>query len=117
MCFSDVTEAHGPTHYVNRTDSDNCGGMKRFLKKREDPEYQKELIKFERSAAGPAGTLLAYGIDVFHRDGIHQCHRPKEFLPVQLHCAQILSTLFDIQDLHVFLENVSCHHNYHYLFD
>ena len=41
--------------------------MKRFLKKREDHEYQKELMKFERSAAGPAGTLLAYGIDVFHR--------------------------------------------------
>ena len=65
--FSDVTEAHGPTHYVNRTDSDNCGGMNRFLNKREDLEFQKELIKFERSAAGPAGTLLAYGIDVFHR--------------------------------------------------
>ena len=55
--FSDVTEAHGPTHYVNRTDSDNCGGMNRFLNKREDLEFQKELIKFERSAAGPAGTL------------------------------------------------------------
>ena len=65
--FSDVTEAHGPTHYVNRTDSDNCGGMNRFLNKREDSEFQKELIKYERSAAGPAGTLLAYGIDVFHR--------------------------------------------------
>ena len=41
-----------PTHYVNRTDSDNCGGMNRFLNKREDVEFQKELIKFERSAAG-----------------------------------------------------------------
>ena len=65
--FTDVTEAHGPTHYVNRTDSNNIEGMRRFLKHREDLQHQKELRKFERSAAGPAGTLLAYGIDVFHR--------------------------------------------------
>ena len=65
--FTDVTEAHGPTHYVNRTDSNNFEGMKRFLKHRADLQHQEELKKFERSAAGPAGTLLAYGIDVFHR--------------------------------------------------
>ena len=65
--FTDVTEEHGPTHYVNRTDSNGFEGMRRFLKNREDIEHQKELRKFERSAAGPAGTLLAYGIDVFHR--------------------------------------------------
>ena len=65
--FTDVSEAHGPTHYVNRSDSKSFDGMKRFLKHREDLEHQKELKKFERSAAGPAGTLLAYGIDVFHR--------------------------------------------------
>jgi len=65
--FTDVTEQHGPTHYVNRTDSNGFEGMRRFLKNREDIEHQKELRKFEHSAAGPAGTLLAYGIDVFHR--------------------------------------------------
>ena len=65
--FTDVEEAHGPTHYVNRTDSNGFEGIKRFLKNREDVEHQKELRKFEKSAAGPAGTLLAYGIDVFHR--------------------------------------------------
>ena len=65
--FTDVTEEHGPTHYVNRTDSNGFEGMKRFLKNREDVDHQKELRRFERSAAGPAGTLLAYGIDVFHR--------------------------------------------------
>jgi len=65
--FTDVTEAHGPTHYVNRSDSKNFDGLKRFLKHREDLSHQKELRSFERSAAGPAGTLLAYGIDVFHR--------------------------------------------------
>ena len=65
--FTDVTEEHGPTHYVNRTESNGFEGMRRFLKNREDIEHQKELRKFERSAAGPAGTLLAYGIDVFHR--------------------------------------------------
>ena len=65
--FTDVSEAHGPTHYVKRTDSDSLNGKERFLENREDPKYQKELSKFELSAAGPAGTLLAYGIDVFHR--------------------------------------------------
>ena len=65
--FTDVTEEHGPTHYVNRTDSNGFEGMKRFLKNREDVDHQKELRRFERSPAGPAGTLLAYGIDVFHR--------------------------------------------------
>ena len=65
--FTDVAEAHGPTHYVNRTDSNGFEGIKRFLKNREDVKHQKELRKFEKSAAGPAGTLLAYGIDVFHR--------------------------------------------------
>lgn len=65
--FTEVSELLGPTHYVNRTDSKGFEGMKRFLKDREDIQHQKELTKFERSAAGPAGSLLAYGIDVFHR--------------------------------------------------
>tara|TARA_Y100001949_G_scaffold163313_1_gene157095 strand:+ start:129 stop:1082 length:954 start_codon:yes stop_codon:yes gene_type:complete len=65
--FSDVSEEHGPTHYVNRSDSKKLGGIKKFLNQREDPTHQSQLKKFERSAAGPAGTLFAYGIDVFHR--------------------------------------------------
>ena len=65
--FTDVSEAHGPTHYVKRTDSNSLNGKERFLENKEDSKYQKELSKFELSAAGPAGTLLAYGIDVFHR--------------------------------------------------
>lgn len=65
--FTEVTEAHGPTHYVKRSDSKNFDGLKRFLQHREDLSHQQELKKFERSSAGPAGTLLAYGIDVFHR--------------------------------------------------
>ena len=65
--FTEVTESHGPTHYVNRSDSKNFDGLQRFLEHREDLSHQNDLKKFERSAAGPAGTLLAYGIDVFHR--------------------------------------------------
>tara|TARA_B100000427_G_scaffold207563_1_gene172805 strand:- start:485 stop:1444 length:960 start_codon:yes stop_codon:yes gene_type:complete len=65
--FTDVTEAHGPTHYVNRTDSKGFEGIERFLKSREDIQQQQELKTHERSSAGPAGTLLAYGIDIFHR--------------------------------------------------
>ncbi len=65
--FTEVTEAHGPTHYVKRSDSKGPEGIKRFLENRTDLKHQMELSKFECSAAGPAGTLLAYGIDVFHR--------------------------------------------------
>jgi len=32
--LTDVSEAHGPTHYVNRSDSKGFDGMKRFLKYR-----------------------------------------------------------------------------------
>ena len=67
--FSDVTEAHGPAHYVTRTDSAGIAGPEASLDA--DPEaqarLQERLRPYERSTAAPAGSIFPYGIDVYHR--------------------------------------------------
>ena len=63
--FSDVTEAHGPMHYVPRSVSAATDGPEATL--RGDPTLQDRLREHERSSAAPAGTIIPYGIDVFHR--------------------------------------------------
>jgi len=68
MYFSDVSEKHGPAHYVKRTDAKKIiDVMPKFLSGREDYNLQDELFPFSCSTAGPAGTIFAYGIDIFHR--------------------------------------------------
>jgi hypothetical protein len=63
--FSDVTEQHGPTHYVTRPDSLKIAGPEATLAG--NAELQRRLAAHERSAAGPAGSLFVYGIDIWHR--------------------------------------------------
>jgi len=67
--FSDVTDAHGPTHYVTRPDAEKIAGPEASLSP--DPEVQarlqRELPKYARTNAAPAGSLFAYGIDIYHR--------------------------------------------------
>ena len=63
--FSDVTEAHGPAHYVTRTDSAKVAGPEATLTG--DPQLQSALRPYERSTAAPAGSVFPYGIDVYHR--------------------------------------------------
>jgi hypothetical protein len=63
--FSDVTEAHGPMHYVPRSASAATDGPEATL--RGDPTLQDRLRVHERSSAAPAGTIIPYAIDVFHR--------------------------------------------------
>ena len=63
--LTDVSDALGALHYVPLSLSDRvCGGER-------DPfgpeEVQTKLQAHERSAAGPAGSIFAYGIDVYHR--------------------------------------------------
>jgi hypothetical protein len=65
LIFSDVTEAHGPTHYVTRPDAAKIAGPEATLSG--DPALQTALRQHERSAAGPAGSLFVYGIDIYHR--------------------------------------------------
>ena len=65
--FTDVTEAHGPMHYVRRTDSAPIAGLESTFDPADQPRIQKALRAHERSSAAPAGSIAAYGIDVFHR--------------------------------------------------
>lgn len=67
--FSDVSDAHGPAHYVTRTDSNAVAGPEATLST--DPQTQAalqvRLIPYARSSAAPAGSILPYSIDIFHR--------------------------------------------------
>ena len=67
--FSDVSEAHGPMHYVTRPDSEKVGGAEASINF--DPDHQdalqRGLVAHERSSAAPAGSVFPYSIDVFHR--------------------------------------------------
>ena len=63
--LTDVTDETGAIHYVPLSASNTiCGGER-------DPfgpdEVQQPLKAEERSGAGPAGSVFAYGIDVYHR--------------------------------------------------
>ncbi len=63
--FTDVTETHGPMHYVTRTDSERLVGPEAQF--RGEPELQEKLAPLEQSSAGPAGSIFPYSIDVYHR--------------------------------------------------
>jgi hypothetical protein len=67
--FTDVTEAHGPAHYVSRTDAAKVAGPEASLSR--DPvahaRLQQDLVAYDRSTAAPAGSVFPYTIDVYHR--------------------------------------------------
>jgi hypothetical protein len=65
LLWSDVTEAHGATHYVTRPDGLKVARPEDTLVG--DPALQEKLKSYERSAAAPAGSLFVYGIDIWHR--------------------------------------------------
>ncbi len=66
--FTDVTDAHGPAHYVAKPDSDPIGGPEATLTVGEAQDaLQRQLARVGRSSAGPAGSIFPYGIDVYHR--------------------------------------------------
>ena len=67
--FSDVTEAHGPAHFVTRPDSARVAGPEASLNGDGDAQarLQAGLRQYERSSAAPAGSIFPYGIDVYHR--------------------------------------------------
>ena len=64
LYLTDVTAGHGALHYVTKPDSDALLGPGAVLA---PAELQQALKQKERSAAAPAGSLLAHGIDTFHR--------------------------------------------------
>jgi hypothetical protein len=67
--FTDVTDAHGAMHYVTRPDSAGVAGPEASLNP--DPETQARLqaglASRRRSSAAPAGSVIPYSIDVYHR--------------------------------------------------
>ena len=65
--FTDVTEAHGPTHYVTRPDAAPIASPDRTLNPETAAAAQPALSAVARSNAGPAGSVFAYGIDIWHR--------------------------------------------------
>ena len=62
---TDVTDARGAIHYVTNPDSDPITGRDRTMFV--DNATQHALKAVEHSGAAPAGSIFAYGIDVFHR--------------------------------------------------
>jgi len=64
---SDVELDTGAISYVPLSDSDKVTGPNRPMFLDNDLKAQHELKEFEQRAPGKAGSIFAYGIDVFHR--------------------------------------------------
>ena len=63
--LTNVTDGHGALHYVTKPDAREALGEDALVA--ETPERQAALMTRSRSAAAPAGSVVAYGIDAFHR--------------------------------------------------
>lgn len=62
--LTDITDGHGPLRYVTKPDSDRLLGRGAIVV---PDAMQQALQAKERSAAAPAGSLFAHGIDTLHR--------------------------------------------------
>jgi hypothetical protein len=62
--LTDVADAHGALHYVTKPDANRI--LREGAVSAQDEE-QQHLLTVQRSAAAPAGTVVAHGIDTFHR--------------------------------------------------
>ena len=67
--FTDVSEGHGPAHYVTRPDSAQVARPEDSLSgdAQAQARLQAALLPYERSTAAPAGSVFPYSIDVYHR--------------------------------------------------
>lgn len=65
--LTDVTDAHGAIHYVPLSASDPIVGHDRMSFANTADGTLQRLIEVEHSGAAPAGSVFAYGIDVYHR--------------------------------------------------
>ena len=61
--LSDVPEDHGPTHLVPLAVTAGVPALPHGYLRSERPDYYHR----EQSGAGPAGTVVAYSTDTFHR--------------------------------------------------
>jgi len=65
--LTDVTDAHGAIHYVPLSASDPIVGHDRMSFANTADGTLQRLVEVEHSGAAPAGSVFAYGIDVYHR--------------------------------------------------
>lgn len=67
--FTDVTEAHGPAHFVPRPDSARVAGpeVTFYSDAAVQAQLQGALAGLARSSAAPAGSIFPYAIDTYHR--------------------------------------------------
>jgi hypothetical protein len=65
--FSDVSDAHGAMHYVTRPDSAKVTTPEATLDFAAQAQRHQALAAYERSSASPAGSIVPYGIDIYHR--------------------------------------------------
>ncbi len=63
--FTDVTDEHGAMHFVPKPAADEV--LRDGAIWAQDQARQDALKEHEKSAAAPAGSILAHGIDTFHR--------------------------------------------------
>jgi hypothetical protein len=61
--LSDVPEDHGPTHLVPLPVTAGAPALPHGYPRPQRPEFYER----ERSGSGPAGTVVAYSTDTFHR--------------------------------------------------
>lgn len=61
--LNDVPEGHAPTHHVSRTLTDHLPVVPRSWSREEQPA----LYDAETWCTGPAGTVVAWSVDTFHR--------------------------------------------------
>ena len=64
---SDVTAEHGPFEYVPKSVSDKILGERALLIPQFDNERYEQLQAAAKSVLAPSGSLIIYGLDVFHR--------------------------------------------------
>ena len=62
--LSDVTEKDGPFRYVSKRDSNEILGHRCLAAQ---PKNYAALLEKEKSVVAPAGTVIAYTLDTFHR--------------------------------------------------
>ena len=65
--FTDVSEAHGPAHFVTRPDAAEIATPDQSLNRQAAAGLQDKLKAKAKSSASPAGSIFPYTIDVWHR--------------------------------------------------
>jgi hypothetical protein len=65
--FNDVSDANGAMHYVTRPDSAKVAPPEATLDFAAQTERHQALAAYERTSASPAGSIVPYGIDIYHR--------------------------------------------------